>query len=118
MIFDVDFASEILPSLLAAAVVTVEVTVVSFALALVGGLLLAMVRLSRRSFAARVAWWYIQAVRNTPFLIQLFLLFFVLPQYGLRFDALTTGIIGLGLHFSAFTAEVYRAGIGAVSRGQ
>jgi polar amino acid transport system permease protein len=118
MTFDVTYARHILPTLLSASIVTFEATVLGFILALGGGLVLALMRVSSVRGLARLAGWYIQGVRNTPFIIQLFFLFYVLPQYGVRLDALTTGIIGLGLHFSSFTAEVYRAGIEGVPRGQ
>lgn len=57
-------------------------------------------------------------IRNTPLLVQLFFLFFVLPEWGIQFSALTTGIVAIGLHYSTYTAQVYRAGIEAVPIGQ
>ncbi|MEU1304729.1 ectoine/hydroxyectoine ABC transporter permease subunit EhuD [Streptomyces shenzhenensis] len=57
-------------------------------------------------------------VRNTPLLVQLFFLFYVLPEWGLAFSALTTGVIAIGLHYSTYTMQVYRAGIEAVPVGQ
>ncbi|MBA2949766.1 ectoine/hydroxyectoine ABC transporter permease subunit EhuD [Streptomyces himalayensis] len=57
-------------------------------------------------------------IRNTPLLVQLFFLFFVLPEWGIQFSALTTGIVAIGLHYSTYTAQVYRAGIEAVPAGQ
>ena len=57
-------------------------------------------------------------IRTTPLLVQLFFLFFVLPEWGIQFSALTTGIIAIGLHYSTYTAQVYRAGIEAVPVGQ
>ncbi|MGX1670320.1 ectoine/hydroxyectoine ABC transporter permease subunit EhuD [Streptomyces sp. NPDC055400] len=57
-------------------------------------------------------------IRNTPLLVQLFFLFFVLPEWGIQFSALTTGIVAIGLHYSTYTAQVYRAGIEAVPVGQ
>lgn len=57
-------------------------------------------------------------VRNTPLLVQLFFLYFVLPEWGIQFSALTTGIVAIGLHYSTYTAQVYRAGIEAVPVGQ
>lgn len=61
---------------------------------------------------------FVEFIRNTPLLVQLFFLFFVLPEWGLKMTALTTGIIGIGLHYSTYTAEVYRAGIEGVPVGQ
>ncbi|MEU9096421.1 ectoine/hydroxyectoine ABC transporter permease subunit EhuD [Streptomyces sp. NPDC048361] len=57
-------------------------------------------------------------IRTTPLLVQLFFLFFVLPEWGVQFSALTTGILAIGLHYSTYTAQVYRAGIDAVPAGQ
>ncbi|MDL2079700.1 ectoine/hydroxyectoine ABC transporter permease subunit EhuD [Streptomyces sp. GXMU-J15] len=57
-------------------------------------------------------------VRNTPLLVQLVFLFYVLPEWGVTFSALTTGVVGIGLHYSTYTMQVYRAGIEAVPVGQ
>ncbi|WP_353947061.1 ectoine/hydroxyectoine ABC transporter permease subunit EhuD [Streptomyces sp. HUAS MG91] len=57
-------------------------------------------------------------IRNTPLLVQLFFLYFVLPEAGIQFSALTTGVVAIGLHYSTYTAQVYRAGIEAVPAGQ
>src|SRR5205807_1297535 len=60
----------------------------------------------------------VEFIRNTPLLVQLFFFFYVLPTVGVTFSPLTTGVIGLGLHYSTYTAEVYRAGIDGVPVGQ
>jgi His/Glu/Gln/Arg/opine family amino acid ABC transporter permease subunit len=109
---------EILPRLLAATVVTIEATFGGMAVALVGGLILAMMRMSGSRVLSAVAVGFTEFVRGTPLLIQLFFLFYVLPLYGFQAGALVTGIIGLGIHYSAYTAEVYRAGVESVGRGQ
>ncbi|MBC9725247.1 ectoine/hydroxyectoine ABC transporter permease subunit EhuD [Streptomyces sp. TRM68367] len=57
-------------------------------------------------------------IRNTPLLVQLFFLFYVLPEWGVTFSALTTGVFAIGLHYSTYTMQVYRAGIEAVPVGQ
>ncbi|MYW66009.1 ectoine/hydroxyectoine ABC transporter permease subunit EhuD [Streptomyces sp. SID8379] len=57
-------------------------------------------------------------IRNTPLLVQLFFIFYVLPEWGIQFSALTTGIVAIGLHYSTYTMQVYRAGIEAVPVGQ
>ncbi|MEW2527318.1 ectoine/hydroxyectoine ABC transporter permease subunit EhuD [Streptomyces sp. NPDC047071] len=57
-------------------------------------------------------------IRNTPLLVQLFFLFFVLPEWNVQFSAETTGTLAIGLHYSTYTAQVYRAGIEAVPVGQ
>ena len=63
--------------------------------------------------------WLVEFIRDTPLLVQLYFLYFVLlPSVGLSWSALLTGIIGIGINYSAYTAEVYRAGIEGVARGQ
>jgi polar amino acid transport system permease protein len=118
MIFDKDYAVQIAPVLIHASWVTLEATVLGTLLAAVVGLLLSMLRRSRFSVIRRIAWGYISFVRSTPLLIQIFVLFYVLPLYGLRLPAFLTGTLALGFHYGSYMAEVYRAGIDAVPRGQ
>jgi polar amino acid transport system permease protein len=118
MTFDINYALQITPLLLTATIVTFEATIGGMAIATVGGMLLAVMRLSRFRPIAFVGGAYVQFVRSTPLLTQLFFLFYILPVYGFALDALTTGVLALGLHYSSYTAEVYRAGIQGVPRGQ
>ncbi|NLU66501.1 ectoine/hydroxyectoine ABC transporter permease subunit EhuD [Streptomyces sp. HNM0574] len=77
--------------------------------------------LAQRSTARFVRWpvtALTEFVRNTPLLVQLFFLFYVLPEWGPTLSPLTTGVLALGLHYSTYTAEVYRAGIEGVPKGQ
>jgi polar amino acid transport system permease protein len=111
------YTLEILPVLARAAIVTVEVTLISFAIALVLGLVLAVLRMS----GPVVGWFtsaFVELVRSTPLLIQIFFIFFVLPRFGITLDAFTAGIIALSLHYGCYCSEVYRAGLEAVPRGQ
>jgi polar amino acid transport system permease protein len=118
MTFNYAYALQILPQLLQATLVTFEATIGGMFLALLGGLILAVMRLSGIRLLGSFAQGIIEFVRGTPLLIQLYFLFYVLPLYGVRLNALFTGIVGLGLHYSTYTAEVYRAGIEGVPRGQ
>lgn len=116
---DWDFAWTILPVLLRGLVVTVEVTLIGIALAMVLGLFLALARRSRRWYLHYPIRGLIEFVRSTPLLVQLYFVFFVAPLVlGLRMSALTTGVLVLGIHYATYTSEVYRAGIDAVPRGQ
>jgi polar amino acid transport system permease protein len=116
--WDWAFAAKILPALLRAFLVTVEATALGMALALVLGLVWAIVRRSHHRSLSLAAYWTIELIRSTPLLVQIYFLYFVLPEAGIRFSAMTTGVLALGLHYSAYTAEVYRAGIDGVPRGQ
>jgi polar amino acid transport system permease protein len=118
MEFDVGFAWDILPDLLRGAIVTAEATLGGFLVALVLGLVLAISRRSRHRWFARLAGGFVEFMRNSPLLVQLYFIFYGLPFFGLVLSAMTTGILGLGFYYSAYIAEVYRAGIEAVSPGQ
>ncbi|HEY8017360.1 MAG TPA: ectoine/hydroxyectoine ABC transporter permease subunit EhuD, partial [Dongiaceae bacterium] len=83
-----------------------------------GGLVLALGRRSRIPGLSRLSASYVLFMRNTPLLVQIYFLFYVLPFAGITFGALTTGILALGLNYSAYIAEVYRAGIDGVPQGQ
>ena len=61
---------------------------------------------------------FIEFVRSTPLLIQLFFLYYVLPTWGFRLEALVTLVLGLGIHYATYTSEAYRAGIDSVPKGQ
>ncbi|MBC6460495.1 ectoine/hydroxyectoine ABC transporter permease subunit EhuD [Actinomadura sp. HBU206391] len=112
------YVQEILPTLLRGLLVTVEATVLGYALALVLGLAIAVLRHSAGRVTGQVLRWAVEFVRSTPLLVQLFFLFYVLPGFGITLGALATGVIGLGVHYATYTSEVYRSGIESVPRGQ
>jgi polar amino acid transport system permease protein len=116
--FDLAFAWQILPQLLQGLWVTVQVTLLGYAAALVIGLLFAVGRRSRIPVLATAAAWLVEFLRSTPLLLQLYFLFYVLPEMGLSLSPLMAGLVGLSLHYGAYTSEVYRAGLEAVPRGQ
>ena len=116
--FDWQFAWEILPRLLDASLKTIGITIAGFSIAIVLGLFLAVGRRSRHRWLSWPMTGLIEFIRSTPLLIQVYFLFFVLPNYGLNLSALQAGIIGIALHYACYTAEVYRAGLDAVPRAQ
>ncbi|WP_293775688.1 ectoine/hydroxyectoine ABC transporter permease subunit EhuD [uncultured Oxalicibacterium sp.] len=117
-LIDLQFARDILPDLLHAAINTVVITLLAFAIALVGGLLLALLRRSHLKMFSWPATVLIEFIRSTPLLIQLYFLFYVMPEFGLTLSAWSAGVIGISLHYSCYTAEVYRSGLDGVPRGQ
>jgi polar amino acid transport system permease protein len=117
-LWDWGFAFEILPLLARASLVTIEVTLISFVLAAVLGLALALMRLSRLRIVSYPASAFVELVRSTPLLIQIFFLYFVLPDFHITLSAFTVGVIALGVHYATYCAEVYRAGLENVPRGQ
>ncbi|MFJ4691999.1 ectoine/hydroxyectoine ABC transporter permease subunit EhuD [Streptomyces sp. NPDC088766] len=98
--------------------VTLQALAAGTLIAFVLGLVWALAQRSARVWVRRPVVAFTEFVRNTPLLVQLFFLFYVVPDFGPSMSPLTTGIIGLGLHYSTYTAEVYRAGIDGVPAGQ
>ncbi|OAD13239.1 ectoine/hydroxyectoine ABC transporter permease subunit EhuD [Achromobacter insolitus] len=117
-IFDWSFALEILPTLGSALLITIQATLLGMLVAITLGLVLALLRRSRLRMVSLPTAFVIEFVRSTPLLVQMYFLFYVLPLTGVRMSPLATGIIALGLHYATYCAEVYRAGIESVPRGQ
>jgi polar amino acid transport system permease protein len=116
--WDWAFALQTLPTLFQGLVFTLEATFFGSLLAFALGLIWALARLADVPIASQLVRLWVEFVRGTPLLIQLYFLFFIFPSYGVTLPALETGIIGLGIYYSAYASEVYRAGIEGVPRGQ
>ena len=108
------------PQLLKAAGMTVLLAVTSFPLAMALGLLVAVGRVYGPGWVAAPLGVYVEVVRGTPLLLQLYVIFYLLPKAVpfLALDPLYAGIIGLAINYSAYEAENYRAGLLAIPRGQ
>ncbi|MAK55421.1 MAG: ectoine/hydroxyectoine ABC transporter permease subunit EhuD, partial [Pusillimonas sp.] len=104
--------------LLRGMVVTLQATVVGFVLAAIFGLILAALKGMPWRLVSWPAKLVSEFLRDTPLLVQLFFLYYVLPDYGIVLPAFLTGALALGLQYSAYTSEVYRAGLESVPRGQ
>ena len=107
-----------LPNLLRGAAMTVVLSVISMALAIALGISLTVLRLYGPRSASLFSAAYIEVYRGTPLLIQLFILYYGLPNIGITLSPLAAAIAGLGMNYAAYEAEVYRAGMEAVPRGQ
>ena len=118
MSFDWGYAWSLLPVLAPALLVTLQATLAGMLIALSVGLMLA---LARRASVPVVSWAaaaFVEFVRSTPLLVQLYFLFYVLPDFGITLSPFATGALALGLHYAAYCSEVYRAGIESVPGGQ
>jgi polar amino acid transport system substrate-binding protein len=107
-----------LPMLLEAAAMTVFLSVISFPLAIAIGIGVAIGRLYGPSIIAKPLGLYVEVLRGTPLMLQLFVIFFLLPKIGLALPALIAAIAGLAINYSAYESEIYRAGLQAIPRGQ
>lgn len=115
---DTDLILRVTPFFLQAAVVTVELSVLTVLIGLACGTLGAAARLSRHAALRFLGAAYVSVIRGTPALIQLFLLYFGGPQIGLQLDAFSAGVIGLGINIGAYMTETLRGAIIAVEHGQ
>lgn len=113
------FAQDLLPLLLQGLWVTVQATVLGISIALVLGLVLALLRRSRIRAISWTVGAFIEFVRSTPLLVQLFFFFVAFPEAtGIAMSPLRTGVVALAVHYGTYTSESYRAGIENVPRGQ
>jgi polar amino acid transport system substrate-binding protein len=108
----------VMPQFGKAAIVTMEVSITAMIIAIALGLFLAITRVFASRLCASLATVYIETVRGTPVLIQLFFIFYGLPSIGVKFSPFWAGAIGLGLNYAAYEAEIYRSGLFAIPRTQ
>lgn len=116
--FDFRLIVESIPFLVKGAVYTVQVSVLAIVFGLVLGWMLGLVAVSGVRWLRAIAWGYVQFIRGTPLLVQIFLIYFGLPALGLNIPAYWSGVIALGLNSAGFQAEIVRAGIESIDRGQ
>jgi polar amino acid transport system permease protein len=116
--FNFAFALSILPKLSAAAVTTLNVTFLSYFLALILGIPIALLRRAKWSIVSRTTTTIVDFIRGTPILVQLFFLYFAMPGFGVRLSPIETGIVTFSFHYGCYMSEVYRAGLEAVAKGQ
>ena len=98
--------------------VTLQLTCLTMAIALVIGLFVALARMSENGALRGMATAYVELIRNTPLLVQLFIVFFGLPSLGIRLDAYTAALIGLSINVGAYAGEILRAGMQSVRPSQ
>lgn len=118
MEIDWDIILESIPLLAEGLIVTLQVSAVSAVLGVVLGVVFGLASLSRSRPLRWLIAAYVDFIRGTPLLIQIFLVFFALPMIGIRFDEFWAGVVALSLNAAAFIAEVVRGGVGSVERGQ
>lgn len=98
--------------------VTLQLSAVTISLGFLIGTLLAVVLVYGRRWAASVARIYVEVIRNTPLIVQLFLIFFGLPGIGIKLDVMTASVLALTINLAAYTAEIVRAGLVSIPKSQ
>ncbi|MCR8725999.1 amino acid ABC transporter permease [Frigidibacter sp. ROC022] len=107
-----------MPEILSGVILTLQLASVAMLFGLAIGLAVAIGRVSSRPAIRMAARVYVEAIRNTPLLVQLFIVFFGLPSLGLRLGANTAAVIALSINLGAYSAEILRAGFESVRVGQ
>ncbi|MFE8015598.1 ectoine/hydroxyectoine ABC transporter permease subunit EhuD [Streptomyces antibioticus] len=118
MNWDWDAVRDFMPLFLDGLVVTLQALAVGSLIAFTLGLVWALLMRAPTRWVRWPVGTVTEFVRDTPLLVQLFFLFYVLPEWGLTLSAMTTGVVAIGLHYSTYTMQVYRAGIEGVPPGQ
>lgn len=118
MEWDWNFVWQIMPTLLQGLKITLIASVLGAIVAAIVGMVFAVLRRSPLAVVSKTTGFVVEFIRGTPLLVQLYFIFYVLPDIGIRLPALVAGVIGLGLHYGTYAAEVYRSGIENVPRGQ
>lgn len=113
-----DWIAEWGPFILGGTWTTILICVLAIAMATALAIAGAIARLSHNAITNSVAALYVSLVRGTPLLVQIFFIYFALPQFGIVLPALVAGILALGFNYGAYMTEIFRAGIQAVPRGQ
>lgn len=116
--FEFGFLWEYTPLILEGALGTLVISTIATLLGLIIGVAGAATRLYASQFFSSLIGFYVELVRNTPFLVQLFLFYFGLPLIGLRFDANTAAIIAMAFNVGAYSIEIIRAGLASIPQGQ
>jgi polar amino acid transport system permease protein len=111
-------ARDFLPILLQGCVVTIQLTLAALVLSTLLGFVWALMRLSPSALLRWPAVTFVTVIRGIPIIVQLFYMYFVLPDLGIQLNAFQAGFIGLGIAYSSYQAENFRAGIEAVDHGQ
>lgn len=113
-----DFTVEILPRLLLATLNTLMAAGVGYGIALVVGLVFALGQRTPSAVLNRGVREVVEFIRSTPLVLQIFFVFYVGPQFGIRLSPWTSGMIAIGLHYAAYLSEVYRGALEAIPKGQ
>jgi cystine transport system permease protein len=111
-------ADNLWPLAKAAITVTIPLTIISFVIGLVIALGVALARLSNNAVVSNIARFYISLIRGTPLLVQLFIVFFALPELGVRIDPFPAAIIAFSLNVGGYAAEIIRSSIQSIPKGQ
>jgi polar amino acid transport system permease protein len=107
-----------IPIMLEGCVVTLQISFFALLLGMIFGIAGALCRISSNRALNSIAFMYVWVIRGTPVMVQLFILYFGLPQLGIKLPSMVAGVLGLAINTGAYVTEIIRAGIQAVDKGQ
>jgi polar amino acid transport system permease protein len=113
-----DFFWEVLPRLLSATANTLIAAGVGYVIALVLGLILTLAQRTTFNILNMIVREFVEFIRSTPLILQIFFIFYVGPQFGIKMSPWTAGMVAIGLHYAAYLSEVYRGALDSVPKGQ
>jgi len=113
-----DFFWEVLPRLLSATVNTLIAAGVGYVIALVLGLILTLAQRTTFNILNMIVREFVEFIRSTPLILQIFFIFYVGPQFGIKMSPWTAGMVAIGLHYAAYLSEVYCGALDSVPKGQ
>ena len=114
----IELIGKYIPSILFSCVVVIELTILTIIISWIFGLLAGIGKASRFKFFSYPSRFYIWFIRGTPTLIQVYLVYFALPQFGIQMSPFTAGVLALGINSGAYVAEIFRSGLNAIPKGQ
>jgi polar amino acid transport system permease protein len=115
---DFSLVKQYIPFLLEASLTTLEISILSLVLGLIMGIIIVIMKISKFKPLSLFAGFYIWVLRGTPLLVQLFLVYFGLPQIGIELNPFTSSVLALGINAGAYIAEILRGGILSIPKGQ
>ncbi|MEY9976497.1 amino acid ABC transporter permease [Lysinibacillus sp. RC79] len=115
---DFSLVTDYLPFMVKASWITLELTLYSTIFGLILGLFVALMKISKVKIISLIADFYLWIIRGTPMLVQLFLIYYGLPQVGIELSPMVAAVMALGINSAAYIAEIYRGGIMSISKGQ
>lgn len=118
MQFRFDLFIQTMPFLLQGLKTTLGLTLLSMVFGIVLGLVIALFRIGRSPLLRGLSSLYVDTLRGTPLLLQILIVYYVFPGFGLKLDAFTSGIVALSFNSAAYISEIFRAGIESISFGQ
>lgn len=118
MSIDFSLVYNYIPFLLKASLLTIEISILAIIFSIVVGLISALFKLSRFKILQMISDAYISFIRGVPLLVQLYLIYFALPQLGIKLDAFPAAVIGLGFYAGSYVSEIFRGSIESIPYGQ